>query len=190
MSDICDWFLTVFEIEQWQFPNNFFSSNTFLRHFQIFDDIIMTDSCLWFLTYIWHNSYSFQTDFLELTVFWQIFDRYMTDQWKCWDQHWTWVPNVFVSFSVSPPGVVTISTPQHQGHTNGLMPHCFFCGVHYIYIERSSLYRGGNGSDWRFAFSRLPSSCRYWADRRRRENATFQSLPFASVYRVAHVAVN
>ena len=39
-------------------------------------------------------------------------------------------------------------------------------------------YRGGNGSDWRVAFSRLPSTCRYRADRRRRENATFQSLPF------------
>ena len=36
--------------------------------------------------------------------------------------------------------------------------------------------------DWRVAFSRLPSSCRYWADRRRQENATFQLLPFPSVY--------
>ena len=31
-------------------------------------------------------------------------------------------------------------------------------------------------------FSRLPSSCRYWADQRRQENATFQLLPFPSVY--------
>ena len=43
------------------------------------------------------------------------------------------------------------------------------------------VYRGGNGSDWRVAFSRLPSSCQYRADRRRRENATLQSLPFPSV---------
>ena len=46
----------------------------------------------------------------------------------------------------------------------------------------NSIYQGGTGSDWRVAFSRLPSSCRYWADQRRRENTTFQSLPFPSVY--------
>ena len=45
-----------------------------------------------------------------------------------------------------------------------------------------TMYRGGNGSDWRVAFSRLPSSWRYRADRRRRENATLQTLPFPSVY--------
>ena len=38
-------------------------------------------------------------------------------------------------------------------------------------------------------FSRLPSSCRYWADRRRKKNATFQSLPFLSVYNGFHKAV-
>ena len=52
----------------------------------------------------------------------------------------------------------------------------------YVSLSLETVYRGGNGSDWRVAFSCLPSSCRYWANRRRRENATFQSLPFPSVY--------
>ena len=50
------------------------------------------------------------------------------------------------------------------------------------------MYRGGNGSDWRVAFSRVPSSCRYRADQRRRENASIpvclQILPLKSYVRI------
>ena len=50
------------------------------------------------------------------------------------------------------------------------------------------MYRGGNGSDWRVAFSRVPYSCRYRADQRRRENASIpvclQILPLKSYVRI------
>ena len=101
--DISDRFQTVFQIKYWQFSDTFIKSDTFLMHFQIFSDIVLTDICIWqfsdiILTHLW----LFSDTFLQLTVFWQISDRYLTVFWNFWDLHRHWVPNFYLNiFTIS-----------------------------------------------------------------------------------------
>ena len=81
-SDISDTFQTVFQIKHWQFSDTFIKTDTFLMHFQIFSERVLTDICIWqFSDRYWPHfrlcsDCFFVTDSF-LTEFWQISNSFL-----------------------------------------------------------------------------------------------------------------
>ena len=98
-----------------------------------------------------------------------------------WDECVRILQGVVSSCAVEGTTMAMISLPvgpMTQLRTAGprMAGECFLSLLFSLHM-----YTGWEWKRWKgWVFS--PSSCRYWADRRRRENTTFQLLPFPSVY--------
>ena len=115
--------MTVFWITQRLFSDTFITSDTFLRHFQIFSDRFVTDIWIWQISDKYLTQFrQFSDRFLWMTVFWQISDRYLTDLWIFWDLHCLRVPEFECTlFSCN------LQTPHSHYKVVVFLPACCLC---------------------------------------------------------------